>query len=172
MPKFIYKYIFLCAVLFSACDFSVKNLKTKSTFYTETIDFSTKNNCWLDEQIISFNIPPMDNDLSYDIFFIINYTADYPFHNIHLRYSFKSDLPETVETGNKDLNLFDEITGKPLGPKFLSKMHSMEFLIIKNYQSQTSTKHIFAIQQYMRIKSLRGVRSVTLKIISHKRLLN
>lgn len=122
------------------------------------MSFQDKNWDMNETPVFSFELEEAE---TVDIYFKIRNDLDYPFQNLYLQYTFRTDEGSELKKDLVNLPLFDAKTGVPLGKgssvfQHRSLLISSETLAAGNYEIE--------LAQYMRNKALKGIYSVGIRI--------
>jgi len=151
----IYRIMVLCSVLLlGSC--------TDSLRVYEQNDELPKA-VWQVNDIKSFAFTVPDTNQSYNVLFNIRSSADYAYQNLYFSYALKNAAGQLVDTALVTENLFDPITGKPLGQGF-GNYADVQIPIITNRQLADTGTYQLHIQQFMRTENLEGVVAVGARV--------
>ncbi len=123
------------------------------------------NSKWPLVDTLEFSLQEMD-DLPSKALVGINYTDDYEFHNLYLRYIFSDSLGRVQYDSMVNLTLFDAKTGKPFGGGFGKQYTKFDTLPI-DFDANKRPDKAFLVH-YMRKEQLSGISSVGLKLIKER----
>lgn len=118
---------------------------------------------WLADSVLNFEFEVQDIGTPYNLYINIRNTASYPYENIYLTYYLKDSLDKELKSELINYNLFDPKTGQPFG-EGLGDIFDHQFLLLKNYQFQTTGTYSFNLQQYMRMDSLPEVLAAGVRV--------
>jgi gliding motility-associated lipoprotein GldH len=141
-------------ILFLGCD--------SSRLFEENSDF--ENKVWTSGDIRSFTFDIDDPDLGYNVYFNVRNTKNYPHYNLYISYLLKDSLNRIITEELKNVNLFDPKTGKPEGHSSLGNIFDHQFLLMENYNFESTGTKKIQLQQYMRYDSLPEIVSAGIRI--------
>lgn len=129
------------------------------------IHHKLENSEWQMLDTLYFSLNEME-ELPYKAIVGVNYTDDYEFHNLYLRYIFRDSLDRVQYDSMVNLSLFDPKTGKPLGGGFGKRYTKFDTLPI-DFDSEKNIAKA-SLVHYMREDQLLGLSSVGLKLIKER----
>ena len=118
---------------------------------------------WHKDSILTFVFHIDDIHKGYNAYFNIRNTLNYPFQNIYINYSLEDTLGYVYKKDLVNLQLFDKITGKPLGSG-LGDIFQHQDKFLENYSFNNPGVYVLKMQQYMRQDELREVVSAGIRI--------
>lgn len=137
----------------SACD--------ENRVYEENYDFEQK--AWLADTIPSFEFEIIRPDQSYNIFWNIRNTLNYPYHNLYLTYYLEDTLGRRISTDLHNMNLFDPKTGEPYGSG-LGDIFNHQIMALPAYRFDSAGIYRIRLEQYMRTDTLKDILSVGVRV--------
>jgi len=129
--------------------------------YEENVDF--KNRIWQADSLGEFVFRVEDSTATYNLYFNIRNTTNYPFHNMYINYNLADSSGNVIAEELVNKNLFAEKTGEPLGDG-IGGIFSHQFALLTGYEFPHRGPFQLQIQQYMRLDSLPGVVSLGVKV--------
>ncbi len=124
---------------------------------------SLPNAVWQVNDIKSFSFQVPDTTRQYNVLFNIRSSADYDYQNLFFSYMLKNASGTVLDSALVEENLFDPITGKPLGQGF-GNYSDLQIPIITNTRFTDTGSYQLNLQQFMRTESLAGVVSVGARV--------
>ena len=147
-------FLFLIGLLFlAACG------KEKVVFEK---NYDLKNEQWTYADTLNFDFQIADTMAIYDLVLNVKHGSNYPMQNIYTNIYTQFPSGERIKQ-LLNVNLADN-TGKWEG-KCSSNTCNFEVKIQENAFFNAIGKHTIKLEQYMRVESLAGVKSVSLKVI-------
>lgn len=154
----------------------ITGCKVDSSFYRYCNFFSSKTikstfdkKSWYQDQPLHFDLSIQDISTTYDIYLVIKYDYSYTFSNLHINYFIgKKEDNQIIESGIRDINLFESTTGKALGSSLWPSSITLKFLILKDYKFPKTGDYFFVVQHAMRKLDLVGFKSIELNLIAKK----
>lgn len=143
-------FLFLLAVVWS-CD-------SERVFED---DQSFENHSWHMDNMPQFSFE-IDDTSAMNIYFKMRNDLEYPFQNIYLTYYLLDEAGEEIASELVNIELFDEITGKPQGKG--NSIYQSSEAILTSYSFPKAGEYTLKFAQYMRSESLAGVHSVGVRI--------
>ncbi len=114
---------------------------------------------WHKDSLVVFEVEISDNNIPHDLSITLRYHLDYAYHNIYYQFQLLDDNGGVLETGMKEVVLFDPKTGKPLGSG-ISDAFDVQSAFLSNYKFPSAGKYTVSLQQYMRMEKLPNIISV------------
>ncbi len=126
--------------------------------YESDLSFVEKNWDMNETPVFSFELQEAE---TVDIYFKIRNDLDYPYQNLYIQYTLRTDKGSELRKNLVNLSLFDAKTGVPLGKggsifQHRSVLIASEMLAAGTYEIE--------LAQYMRNKALTGIYSVGVRI--------
>lgn len=118
---------------------------------------------WHKDSVLTFMFRVDDIHKSYNFYMNIRNTLNYPFQNIYVNYSLEDTLGNIYEKDLINLQLFDRITGKPLGSG-LGDIFDHQELFLETYSFNNPGVYMLKMEQYMRRDELPEVVSAGMRI--------
>ena len=147
-------YFFLSAFLYlTSCD--------QNRLYEENYNFEQK--VWLADTVPAFQFEISDPELTYNIFWNVRNTLDYPYHNLYLTYYLEDTLGRRVSTDLHNMLLFDPKTGEPYGSG-MGDIFTHQIMALPDYQFDTAGVYRIRLEQYMRTDSLKDILTVGVRL--------
>ncbi len=149
-------YLFLASVSLcwlSGCD--------QSRVYEENYDFAQKT--WPVDTVPAFEFEVVAPDKTYNIFWNVRNTIDYPYRNLYLTYYLEDTLGRRIATDLHNMLLFDPKTGEPYGSG-LGDIFSHQIMALPDYKFDTAGIYRIRLEQYMRTDTLKEVLSVGVRV--------
>ena len=129
--------------------------------YEQNTDFS--KNLWLADSVVQFEFEITESDLNYNLYYNVRNSISYPYHNLYVRHTLEDSLGTTLSSALQNMDLFDPITGNPLGDG-LGDIFDHRILAVSNQRFPENGLYRFKIQQFMRQDSLPLILSVGLRV--------
>ena len=120
-------------------------------------------NLWLADSIAEFEFEISDAEVKYNLYYNVRNSLSYPYHNLYVKHSLEDTLGNELASGLQNMDLFDPVTGKPLG-EGLGDIFDHRILAISNQEFPYNGKFRFKMQQFMRQDSLPLILSVGLRV--------
>ena len=118
---------------------------------------------WHKDSILSFPFQIEDIHRKYNFYMNIRNTLNYPYQNIYINYSLEDTLGNVYGKDLVNLQLFDRITGKPLGDG-LGDIFDHQQIFLENYSFNNPGLYVLKMEQYMRRDELPEVVSAGMRI--------
>ncbi len=147
-------YVFLLLAILSACSDPLR-------VYEKNIDFS--RNLWLADSVAKFEFEITATNLSYNLYYNVRNSISYPYHNLYVLHTLEDSLGNALSSALQNMDLFDPITGAPLGDG-LGDIFDHRILAIPNQRFPENGLYRFKIQQFMRQDSLPLILSIGLRV--------
>ncbi len=129
--------------------------------YERNLDFP--ENLWLADSIAEFEFEIKDVQQSYNLHYNVRNSNSYPYHNLYVQYTLEDSLGNILSKALQNMDLFDPVTGKPLGDG-LGDIFDHRILAIADQQFPKTGWYRFKIQQFMRQDSLPLIMSMGLRV--------
>jgi gliding motility-associated lipoprotein GldH len=129
--------------------------------YEQNTDFS--KNLWLADSVVQFEFEITESDLNYNLYYNVRNSISYPYHNLYVLHTLEDSLGTTLSSALQNMDLFDPITGAPLGDG-LGDIFDHRILAVSNQRFPENGLYRFKIQQFMRQDSLPLILSVGLRV--------
>lgn len=156
-------YIFAVFILMmiTSCD--------PDRIYETNQDLNEEN--WKPEDTIAFTVDIEDAKSSYNLYYNIRYSADYPYYNLFTKYILSDSTGNILRTPKlpEDMFLFDVKTGKPLGSG-VGSVYDHQVSFLKDFIFPYEGKYTVKVVQYMRNKPLNGISSIGLRVEKAKEM--
>ncbi|MFN4147241.1 MAG: gliding motility lipoprotein GldH [Runella sp.] len=127
-----------------------------------------KDGLWYIKNEPSFTFEISDTTQSYNIYYLVRNSIQYPYYNLYLKRFLLDDSSKVISEALNELILMDEKTGKPLGDG-LGDLFDHKIVALKNYHFAKAGKYTFKMQQYMRQDPLPAILSVGISVEEEKR---
>lgn len=147
-------YVLLLLLMLFACSDPLR-------VYEKNIDFSKK--IWLVDSIAQFEFEITESNLTYNLYYNVRNSISYPYHNLYVRHTLEDSLGVVLASALQNMNLFDPLTGAPLGDG-LGDIFDHRILAISNHRFPENGLYRFKVQQFMRQDSLPLILSVGLRV--------
>ena len=118
---------------------------------------------WVFNNPAEFEFEISDTDIDYNLIFSIRNTAKYQYQNIYLQYYLEDSTGRLMSKELKNIQLFNTITGVPLG-KGLGDIFDVERTFLEKYSFSNPGKYQLRIDQFMRQDSLPEILAVGLRV--------
>ncbi len=129
--------------------------------FEQNVDFPDQ--IWLASDIPSFEFKVEDASRNYNLYYNVRNALSYPYHNLYVRYSLEDSLGNQLGGKLQNMDLFDPISGAPLGDG-LGDIFDHRILAIEGQKFSSPGTYRFSIQQFMRQDSLPLILSVGLRV--------
>lgn len=144
----------LAILIFIACD--------SNRLSEENIDFPKR--VWSAKDIKRFDLSIADTELSYNLFFNVRNTSDYPHYNLYVQFVLENSRGIKLNSELINIELFDPKTGFPYGKSGLGDLFEHQENILENFTFPDSGHYVLSFQQFMRYDSLPEIASVGFRI--------
>ena len=124
-------------------------------------DVSFEKAIWSMNDMPEFDFK-IDETEAKDLVFKIRNNLDYPYQNIYFTYYLLNEKGEELASELISIQLFDEVTGKPLGEG--NSIYQSSEILLKGYTFDEPGLYHFRLAQYMRTEKLQGVLSLGIRI--------
>jgi len=157
MRKALFIALSILCIGLSACD--------RQRIYEKNIDFEER--IWIYDSVPSFTFEIKDTAESYNLYYNIRNSLDYPFHNLYLNYALKDSTEVVLSTELNDISLFDVKTGAPKGDG-LGDIFDHQVMFLDAFKFKKTGMYEIEIQQFMRRDSLPEIMSLGLRVEKHE----
>ncbi|MFK7900899.1 MAG: gliding motility lipoprotein GldH [Cyclobacteriaceae bacterium] len=161
--KLFYTFLVLTLSIFTACSSSEHRLVDK------TIDIKSAEWARDSVKVIEFEI--VDTSATYNLFYNVRNTIDYPYYNLYLNYKLIASNGDTLHTKTQQMDLFNDKTGEPYGNQgffsggSLGDVFDHIILAEQNISFKEAGTYQYALTHYMRTEeSLEGLFSIGIKV--------
>jgi gliding motility-associated lipoprotein GldH len=113
-------------------------------------------------EIFAFEVT--DNSQSYNIYFNIRNSLDYPFSRFFVEYTLTDSAGTELKKNLTSQYLFEQKTGKPFGNSAIGDVFDHQFKIIENYKFPYNGNYQISLKQLNRADTLKGVISVGVRV--------
>ncbi|MFN8358075.1 MAG: gliding motility lipoprotein GldH [Spirosomataceae bacterium] len=134
---------------------------SSDTVFKDNVDFEDAK--WFEKNTASFSFEIDDPSASYNIFYNVRNTLEYPYSNLYVTRFLMNSQGKVINTQLDELQLADAKTGKPLGSG-IGDIFDHKILALKAYKFSSKGKYTFKIQQYMRQNPLTEVLSMGVSV--------
>lgn len=150
------KVIFAIGILLilAGCD--------KSRVYEKDQDFI--NLSWTVKEIPVFEFEIKDTLQTYNIYYRVRNSSDYPFARIFIKYNLTDPSNKAVDSKLVSNYLFDQKTGIPLGSSAIGDRFDNQFLILAKQKFHQLGKHKVSFEQFMRTDTLKGIEAIGVRV--------
>lgn len=145
--------LLLACLLLTACD--------KNRLYEQI--YTLDNQKWPEKEPFVFQFEVNDTTQLYNVLYNLRYSLDYPYYNLHMKYTIKDEQGQIVATQLQDMNLMHPKTGYPFGNGY-GEMYELQIMALPKIKFKETGKHNFTLHHYMRTDTLEGVASVGLRL--------
>ncbi|WP_258102574.1 gliding motility lipoprotein GldH [Marinoscillum sp. MHG1-6] len=114
---------------------------------------------WYVDSLKSFEFEVPDATSRYNLYANITQQSDYHFYNLYYRYYLRDSTGKELVSDLANIDLFHPKTGEPLGDG-LGDLFDNRDKILSTYEFPYAGKYKISFQQYMRMDSLPGIKSV------------
>ncbi len=118
---------------------------------------------WNSDSVLVFTIFSDESNENMDFMLRIRYDLNYNYQNLYYSYALLDSLDTLIHNQLREIILFDEKNGKPIG-KGISTVFTLEERIINNIKFKKNNLYKFQIQQMMREDNLQGINSIGLMV--------
>ena len=132
---------------------------SSNTVYNETVDISPEG--WYKDEAAAFAVTIEDTVKNYNFYLTVRNTTDYRYSNLFI--FLNTILPNNNKTRDTIELVLADYTGKWLGNGWGSVKEN-NLLLKKNLRFPLKGEYRFFIQQAMRTDTLKGIRSVGLRL--------
>lgn len=119
---------------------------------------------WLADAPEVFPFEVSDNSQSYNIYFNIRNSLDYPFSRFFVEYTLIDSAGTELKKNLNSQYLFEQKTGKPFGNSAIGDVFDHQFKIIENYKFPYNGSYQISLKQLNRADTLKGVVSVGVRV--------
>ena len=145
--------VFLMAAMAIACQ--------EGTSYHTVYDIDDH---WRADAPLTFRITIDDTVSAYTIFCDLRNTSDYAWSRFFVAYTLRDSTGLLLDSLMAEQNLFDPITGKPLGKGGIGDLYEHEFPLRRDFRFPHSGTYTVRLSQMMRTDSLTGITSAGLRL--------
>ena len=132
-----------------------------SRVYEQNIDLP--GNLWLADSVAEFQFEIKDATARYNLYYNVRNSLSYPYHNLYVRHTLEDSLGNMLGGALQNMDLFDPVTGKPLG-EGLGDIFDHQILAIPDQKFPENGWYRFKMQQFMRQDSLPLILSIGLRV--------
>ena len=158
------RYLCIVAILLLCTIFMFKGLSKYKFFLTRNKQkFIFNLSGWSKDYIIDYKFDVNKKDVSYKIYVTVEYINAYKYSNIHLDYIILYEGVE-IEKGEKNYDLFDVYSGKPLGSKNLLSNSIVLSLPITTLSKMDLGKYELKLKHRMRENCLLGIKNAEILV--------
>ena len=118
---------------------------------------------WNSDSVLVFTIFSDESNENMDFMLRIRYDLNYNYQNLYYSYALLDSLDTLIHNQLREIILFDEKNGKPIG-KGISTVFTLEERVINNIKFKKNNLYKFQIQQMMREDNLQGINSIGLMV--------
>ena len=118
---------------------------------------------WNSDSVLVFTIFSDESNENMDFMLRIRYDLNYNYQNLYYNYTLLDSLDTLIHNQLREIILFDEKNGKPIG-KGISTVFTLEERVINNIKFKKNNLYKFQIQQMMREDNLQGINSIGLMV--------
>ncbi len=119
---------------------------------------------WRADQPIAFTFKINDASLTYNLYYNIRNSLEFPFARLFVEYSLMDSTGAVINKNLSTSYLFDQKTGKPLGESGIGDVFDHQVIIAEKYKFQNPGTYKLSLQQFNRADTLRGIISVGARI--------
>ncbi len=119
---------------------------------------------WLADVPEVFPFEVTDNSQSYNIYFNIRNSLDYPFSRFFVEYILTDSAGTELKKNLTSQYLFEQKTGKPFGNSAIGDVFDHQFKIIEKYKFPYKGNYQLSLKQLNRADTLKGVISVGVRV--------
>lgn len=115
-------------------------------------------------QKVKLHFDITDGAQYYDLSYLVEFSNDYPFYNLYLKYWLLSSKGDTIGSSLDDMNLANPSSGETFGSGFGKiKTHKVRFLHKVKFPS--SGTYTLECQHYMRVENLMGIYGLGVEVL-------
>lgn len=118
---------------------------------------------WNSDSVLVFTIFSDESNENMDFMLRVRYDLNYNYQNLYYSYALLDSLDTLIHNQLREIILFDEKNGKPIG-KGISTVFTLEERVINNIKFKKNNLYKFQIQQMMREDNLQGINSIGLMV--------
>ena len=115
---------------------------------------------WFKDSVVRVDFVIVDINADYNIYYNIRNASTYPYHNLYITFALTDSTGQILESELVNQNLFDPVTGTPLGASGLGDIFDHQFLILENYKFKYRGSYFLKLEQTMRIDPLKDILAV------------
>ncbi len=119
---------------------------------------------WYYDSIVTFPFHIEAINKSYDIYYHIRNTIEYPYYNLYVKYELLHPKGKILKTALLENKLMHERTGTPFG-KISKGVYDHEFPLLRKVFLQDTGTYILKLQQYMRLDTLPHINTVGFRVV-------
>jgi gliding motility-associated lipoprotein GldH len=155
MTRFIYILFIGITSLFLSCN--------EQRVYENNVDI--EEGSWNKKDTIKFEFEIPDPNLSYNLYYTVRYSNEYPFHNLFARYILIDTAGQVLRSPElpEDMLLFEVKTGKPYGSG-IGDIYDQKISFLPNFKFPYKGKYSLKVMQYMREEPLPGIESFGIRV--------
>ena len=116
---------------------------------------------WNSDSLLVFTIFSDESSEKMDFMLRIRYNLNYNYQNLYYNYTLLDSLDTLIHNQLREIILFDEKNGRPIG-NGISSVFTLEERIINNIKLKKNNLYKFHIRQMMREDNLKGINSIGL----------
>lgn len=118
---------------------------------------------WNSDSLLVFTIFSDESSEKMDFMLRIRYNLNYNYQNLYYNYTLLDSLDTLIHNQLREIILFDEKNGRPIG-NGISSVFTLEERIINNIKLKKNNLYKFHIRQMMREDDLKGINSIGLMV--------
>lgn len=118
-----------------------------------------KNGNWTAEKVLQFQFSNNLKKNQTDFLYQVAYTESFPVQNIWLKYALKDPNGKILITSKDNLDLFNKVTGRPLGVVGAQKIYSRAYFL-KGILLEDTGSYTLSVQHYLRMDTLGGIQAL------------
>ncbi len=119
---------------------------------------------WDKNDISKFIFVIPETGPTYNVYFNLRNTMNYPHNNIYISYQLKDSLGRTLQNELKNFLLFDPKLGTPYGKSGLGDIFDHQFALLEKFSFESAGTKTMEIQQFMRYDSLPEIVSIGVRV--------
>ena len=146
--------IIVASALLSSCD--------KARVFEFDHDFTDRT--WKVKDIAVFEFEIVDSATSYNVYYRIRNSSDYPYSRIFVNYTLQNSAKAELAKKLISNYLFDQKTGMPLGSSGIGDAFDHQFLLLPKYKFNQAGKYTIMLEQFMRTDTLRGIEAAGIRV--------
>ena len=125
--------------------------------------YTIDNQKWSETAPITFQFDVPDTAQAYNILYNLRYSLEYPYYNLHMKYTIKDGQGKVAATELQDMNLMHPKTGYPFGNGY-GDVYDLQVMALPKIKFRQTGKHTLTLHHYMRTDTLQGIAAAGLRL--------
>jgi gliding motility-associated lipoprotein GldH len=114
---------------------------------------------------IRFVFNSKDSAALNDLWLGIRYSSDYDWSRFFAGYEIRDSIGHRLDSGLLQIMLFDPVSGVPAGKSGIGDLYELEQPLKRNFRFTENGEYRFSFWQMMRQDSVRGIKSLGLRVV-------